>query len=148
MTRENGRHELVVGEDETELSSSQWQALRARLLGKSVREAAEAADVHASTVHRWHREDLEYRTVYNQLRQAQRERFQQELMNAASEAVEAVTRSVEAGDIDRAFRLLEGLGLLSGRLPPVGPTSTAEMKQQVFLRGLELRVPGPDGRPE
>lgn len=51
-----------------DLSPRQWQALRARLPGESVRTAAEAADVHPGSVHRWHRKDLDCRAGYNQLR--------------------------------------------------------------------------------
>lgn len=108
-------------------------------------EAADAADVHRTTVYRWHQDDPAYQAAYNQMRQALQEELRQRLMDAAHQAVGAVRRSVEAGDIERSFRLLEGLGVLDGRSPEWGPTSAERLKQEVFLRGLQINGPARDG---
>lgn len=145
MSRENGTGEPAeTGERElpTELAPRQWRALRVRLTGGSVAEAADAAEVHRTTVYRWHQDDPAYQAVYNQMRQALQEELRQRLMDAAQQAVGAVRRSVEAGDIERSFRLLEGLGVLDGESPTHGPTSSEEIKQKLFLRGLEVEGSG------
>ena len=127
-----------------DLEPNQWIALRIRLTGGTISEAADEAGVHRSTVHRWHRDDPTFRAAYNRLRRDQQERFRQRLMEVAEHAVRAVERAIEAGDIDRSFRLLEGLGILNGRSLDPGPISAAELKQQIFLTGLELRGPRGD----
>lgn len=132
--RETGDKKVAMA-----IEPRQWAALRVRLTGGSVAEAADAADVHRTTVYRWHQDDPAYQAAYNQMRQALQDEFRQRLMDTAQQAVGAVRRAVEAGDIERSFRLLEGLGVLDGRSPHHGPTSAEKIKQEIFLEGLEIR---------
>ena len=102
------------------LTPNQEKALSALLAGKSVTDAAAAAEVDRTTVHRWLKDDYGFRAAFNRERRRLREAMQSRLMTLAEKATECVERSISDGDGKAALALLKGLGLLSGELPNVG----------------------------
>jgi hypothetical protein len=109
------------------LTPSQEKALSALLVGKSVTDAAAAAEVDRTTVHRWLKDDFGFRAAFNRERHRLREAMQSRLMTLAEKAAECVERSLADGDGKTALALLKGLGLLSGELPPVGSDDPADL---------------------
>ena len=109
------------------LTPSQEKALSALLAGKSVTDAAAAAEVDRTTVHRWLKDDFGFRAAFNRERRRLREAMQSRLMTLAEKAAECVERSLADGDDKIALALLKGLGLLSGELPSVGSDDPADL---------------------
>jgi len=102
------------------LSPSQEKALAVLLTGKPVTDAAAAAGVDRTTVHRWLKEDFGFQAALNRARRELREAMTAKLMALAEKAAEAVERSIDEGDGKTALALLKGLGLLTGEPPKVG----------------------------
>lgn len=125
MSEENGAGPVKRDVDPVdELDADQLTALEALLRGETVTDAADAAGVHRTTVHRWRREDPEFRAALNRERARMQDRVRMRLMKAADHAAETVHDAVaEDGDVQAAFKLLKGLGMLDGERPEVGMTA-------------------------
>ena len=125
---------------ENELSPQQAKALTALLEGKTVTDAAAAASVDRTTLHRWLRHDAQFIAAYNGRRRDIQEEMQTKLRQLASKPIETVEQSVVAGDSRSALAVLKGLGLLSGCLPTIGGDDSAdvqtELTQAELFRGL------------
>jgi hypothetical protein len=95
-----------------ELSAAQEKAIEALLAGKSVTEAAIAADVNRTTLHRWlndARFDCELKRGRRELREAMRAR----LLALGSKAIDAVEQLIAEGDANAALAVLKGLAWFS-----------------------------------
>jgi hypothetical protein len=100
------------------LSPNQEKALAALLAGKSVTEAAAAAEVDRTTLHRWLKEDFDFKAALNRGRKDLREAMHARLMVLADKAAGCVEK--DNGDGKVALALLKGIGLLSGEPVKVG----------------------------
>ena len=119
------------------LTPNQDKALAALLAGKSVTDAAAAAEVDRTTVHRWLKDDFGFRAAFNRERHRLREAMQSRLMTLAEKAMECVERSIADGDGKAALALLKGLGLLPGEPPNIGSEDPADLaadarRQELF----------------
>src|SRR5262245_59093418 len=118
------------------LSPSQEKALAALLAGKSVTEAAAAAEVDRTTVHRWLRYGYTFQAELNRGRRDLREAMRARLMCLAEKAVENVERALGRADGKTALALLKGLGLLPGEPLPIGSDDPEELASQARRREL------------
>lgn len=94
------------------LSPKQQQALAALLTGLSVTDAAIAAAVDRTTLHRWLKDDYSFRIALIHERRLYREAMQRRLMGLAEKAAENVAASVARGDSRISLSVLRSLGLL------------------------------------
>lgn len=125
------------------LKPRQITALEALLSGATVKEAAEEAGVHRSTVHRWQRRNLAFRAVYNrrllELQQSAVTRVHQMVHSALDQLEE----DLAAGELSssEALRFLESAGFLSGTMPEPGPVSVDAMLHEAVDRLVERTSP-------
>jgi hypothetical protein len=90
-------------------SPSQEKALAALLAGRSVTDAAAAAEVNRSTVHHWMKVDFAFQAALNRGRRELREAIEARLMALAEKATECVEWAMAEGDGKAALALLKGL---------------------------------------
>jgi hypothetical protein len=95
-----------------ELSAAQEKAIEALLAGKSVTEAAIAAAVNRTTLHRW-LNDPRFGIELNRSRRELREAMRARLLALGSKAIDAVERSIVEGDANAALAVLKGLAWFS-----------------------------------
>lgn len=123
-----------------DLSAAEVRALNALLQGATITDAANAADVHRSTVHRWRREDPDFQAAEEALRQGLEERIVDRLLSTADAAADVVAEAVtENGDVQTAFRLLKGLGLLDGKRRQHKTISPAVRRADQAIANRQLR---------
>jgi hypothetical protein len=103
-----------------ELKDAPAAALAVLLAGKTVTEAAAAANVCRQTVHRWLKEDPLFVAELNRGRRELRTASMTRLERLVSKALDAVEKALEAGDLPVALAVLRGLGVLSGKAPYIG----------------------------
>lgn len=104
----------------------------ALLSGSSVTEAAHAAGVDRTTVHRWLRDDPVFQAAYNGARRALQRELALRLEQMAA-AAERVSEAIQAGDIRASLAVLRGLGLLAGDRPHIGPENPDEVTADADL---------------
>lgn len=108
------------------VSPAQEAAIAALLAGKTVTEAAQAAQVHRSTVHRWLGEPIVIAEL-NSRRLEHQSALGDLLMKLQTKAVVAVERALDAGDARVAIAVLRGSGILDGRQRRIGTTDPDEL---------------------
>ena len=113
-----------------ELTPAQDKALAALLEGKTVQDAAAAADVDRTTVHRWLKEDFAFQATYNRGRRELRDALKARLLGLAGKAAECVERSIGEGNEKTALAVLKGLGLLPGEPFKVGSDDPAYLEAE------------------
>ena len=113
------------------LSPQQIVALEAIVGGSTIVDAARAAGVARETVHRWLRDDYEFRTAHNAALADLRTAAMSRMERATTAAAEVVLNAVLAGDVNVALKVLHGLGWLSGADPlPIGSSSAAALRAE------------------
>ncbi len=130
---DNGGDEAEAGDDG--LSPAQELALDALLAAKSVVEAAQAAGVSRTTLHRWLRDDCVFIASLNESRGALHSHVRTKLLALASAATETVERAISEGDAKTAVALLRGMGCLPGFFK-AGPTNAKKLKKDRLYRDL------------
>jgi hypothetical protein len=109
------------------LSAAQLAALEGLVGGKTVSEAAAAAGVHRNSVHNWLRDDLVFQARLNHERRQLQEQMAANMMRLAVKAATVVDHYLDNPRADLCIDLLKGLGLLTGKLPPVGSADADEL---------------------
>ena len=112
------------------LSTAQQMALNALLVGQNMTQAASAAGVDRSTLHRWFRDDLEFVAAVNRGKRDLHEAMQARLLAMTEKAVDSLEISIENGNEKSAWMLLKGVGLLSGEPPIIGSDDLAELEAE------------------
>ena len=118
---------------EAALSAAQSLALTRLLAGETVTEAARAAGVDRTTVHRWLREDFSFQASLNRGKREIRQAIQARLLQIAHEAVGTVESAVQDGDVKSALATLKGLGVLSGRCVAIGSEDAETLREEAEL---------------
>ena len=118
------------------LSPSQEKALAVLLAGKTVTDAAAAAEVDRTTVHRWLKDDFGFQAALNRNRRELREAMQARLMGLAEKAAECVERSIEGFNSKTALALLKGMGFLSGTPAKIGSDDPERLAEKAREREL------------
>jgi hypothetical protein len=103
-----------------ELRRTQQIAFAALAEGKSVVCAAARANVNRRTVHRWMRDDEEFRAALEACRVGTMDMVRRQLLAAAPRAAEKVAEATEQGDGKFAMALLKALGAFAGKSAPGG----------------------------
>ena len=104
---------------EAQLSPAQELALGALMAGGRVTEAADAAGVSRSTLHRWMREPV-FLAAHNGRRLELAASANAKLRNLRDKALDVVDQALDAGDARVAVAVLKGVGMLDGQSPLVG----------------------------
>lgn len=98
----------------TKLTARQRAAMTALVAGASVQDAARAARVHRSTLHRWTRSELfaaELETECSAIRDLARK----QALALASDAIATMREAIAGGRWEAAARLLAGVGVLDSK---------------------------------
>lgn len=108
----------TIGEED--LSPSQSIAMDSLLTGSSVSDAAMAAKVSRTTVHRWLKHCAEFQAAYNARRMDLRTNQIAQMEQILTKAISAVDGALDRGDAKVALVILHGLGLLPGKWMVIG----------------------------
>ena len=113
------------------LSKAQLSALEALLTGSTVTDAAVAAGVARTTVHRWLKDDWVFQAELNRERREIRDAIRSQLLRAAESAVRSVSRAIDEGDLRVAMDVLKGVGLLGSRVQiEIGDDDPAALEEE------------------
>ena len=97
---------------DSKLSAKQISVINTLIAGSSVTDAAKAAGVDRSTVHRWFNSDAQFVAEHNQQRselvQAQREK----LRSLSDKALELIEKLLNDGEASGSLRLRAALAIL------------------------------------
>lgn len=124
--------------DQNQLSDKQLVALKSLLAGMTQSQAAEAADVHRSTINRWLSEDDHFIAARNLARQELRDAQAAKLEVVCDKAVEAVSKAIEGGDARIAMNVLKMTGLLT--IQGIGPTTPESVAQNREWNELQQQM--------
>jgi hypothetical protein len=116
-----------------ELQPKQTLAVEQLVAGGTVTQAAEAAGVDRTTVHRWLRNDFAFQAAYNNAQRDLRREVEDRLTRLTNAAAETVVAAVEGGDVRAALAVLRGLGLLPGRQPTIGADDPEELAERAAI---------------
>src|SRR3954468_12715879 len=90
-------------------AAEQDKAIELISSGKGLKEAAQEAGVHRSTLHRWFKEDPKFVAAWNAWRAHARRAAASRLLGIADRAVQVVGEAIEAGDAKMALQVVKGL---------------------------------------
>ena len=116
-----------------ELSPAQLQALEVLLSGQTITEAAKAANVNRTTVHKWQRESFVFQAAYNRSRQEIVSAMHARVLRLASRAVQIVEEAVDAGNVRAAMQIVENLGLIQPAYLTTGPDDPERLRQNAEM---------------
>ncbi len=119
------------------LSPVQLVVLKCLLSGCTITAAAQEGGISRETVHRWLREDYQFRADFNRGRMELLEEVRLGLLISARKAAETVSAAIDQGDVKAALAVLRGLGGLSGQLPKVGSSDAEVLEQEAELEKRE-----------
>ena len=111
---------------ETPLSPAQELALSALMAGSRMTDAADAAGVSRSTLHRWMREPV-FLAAHNGRRSELVASASAKLLNLTDKALGVVDQALDAGDGRVALAVLKGVGMFDGQSPVVGSDDSARV---------------------
>jgi transposase-like protein len=100
------------------LSLAQERAVSVLATRRNVAEAARAAGVNRTTVHRWIRGSEAFQQACETRRSQLRSEVQNRLFSIADKAVDVIEQALDDGDPKTALAVLRGIGLLSGDPAP------------------------------
>ncbi len=127
---------MLQNETQNELSPSEEIALGALLAGRTVTEAAKAANVHRSTVHRWSNDEL-FRSELNSRRTELQTAVEEQIHQLQEAAVGVVEGALAHENVNVALALLKGTGLLDGRkraIDSTDPEGEEEVPVEIVVR--------------
>jgi len=120
------------------LSKRQLSALEALLTGSTVTDAAVAAGVARTSVHRWLKDDWVFKAELNRARREIRDAIRSQLLRAAESGVRVVSKAIEGGDLRVAMDVLKGLGLLGSRIQiEIGEDDPAALEEEARIAESE-----------
>jgi len=112
------------------LTADQRAALVAIASGQSFSEAARTAGISRQTLYEWRQSSPTFVAALNAWQSDARASAQNRLVGLTDLAVDAVSQSIQKGDVRIAWDLLRKLGLLSPT--PPGPSDPAEIEEEAF----------------
>lgn len=121
------------------LSVTQRAALAALASGKTIRDAAASAGIARWTLHRWLRDDPDFRAAFNAWRQELIDSTRARLLRTAEAAAAVVHRQITQGDGKLALALLDRLGLAGTDAATPGPTDPAVARDAIAVEHEEQR---------
>jgi hypothetical protein len=119
------------------LNVTQRAALAALASGKTIREAAASAGIARWTLHRWLRDDPDFRAAFNAWRQELIDSTRARLLRTAEAAAAVVHRQITQGDGRLALALLDRLGLAHAAVAVPGPTDPAVARDAIAVEHEE-----------
>jgi hypothetical protein len=133
------------------LSITQCRALENLMNGQTISDAARAAGVGRTTIHRWMRDDAEFQAAYNAWQNDTAAAARSSIMALTEPAVRAIAAALEGGDSKTALTVLKSLGLLVPQAP--APTDPDQVRKDrkiekkraemlTFLADLDAGLPG------
>ena len=122
------------------LSSLQLKVLELLIAGESITRAAEKAGPSRETIHRWLKNDFEFRATLNRMKQEIQESVDAQLLATSRRAAETVAQAVAGGDVKVSLQVLRGTGSLSGGRPVVGSADPSHLKDDAEVAEEKDRV--------
>ena len=129
--------------DSVRLTAVQINVIRALVSGQTVLSAAEDANIHRSTIHRWLRENYDFQAALNASKRHLWDEITCRLLSIGSTAIETIEATIRNGNTRAALEVLKGLGLLSGKPLEIESDDPKELKESVEIQrqeAAELRV--------
>ncbi|MDB5293677.1 MAG: hypothetical protein JWL69_4918 [Phycisphaerales bacterium] len=125
-----------------ELRRTQQIAFQALSEGKSVTCAAARANVHRRTVHRWMRDDEDFKAALEACRVGTMDLVRRQLLATAPRAAEKIAEATEKGDGKFALALLKALGAFagasaSGDVPPMDFDKEFDRRQRERMESAD-----------
>ena len=111
-----------------------WELL---IAGHTVTAAAAGAGVSRETLHRWLKDDVEFRASLNRARAELQQAVAARLVACSAKAAENVAAAIEKGDTKLSLVVLKGLGALGGTAPATGATDPDAMREDDKLARAE-----------
>jgi hypothetical protein len=130
--RRNNLQQNETGKAPEGLSAAQATALDCLMLGATVTDAAQAAGVDRTTVHRWRSEPV-FAAAFNSRLEELRAAAHARLERIAECAARTVEEAVASGDVKAALAVLRGVGLLRGAATALGPTDPERLRAEAEL---------------
>jgi hypothetical protein len=121
------------------LSVTQRAALAALASGKTILDAAASAGIARWTLHRWLRDDPDFRAAFNAWRHELIDSTRARLLRTAEAAAAVVHRQITQGDGKLALALLDRLGLAGADAATPGPTNPAVARDAIAVEHEEQR---------
>ncbi len=118
--------------DGQKISPEQQTAIELMLCGATIAKVAQTVGVHPNTVHRWKREDVNFRAVLNAQRNDYHEAARSKLQHLSNHVAYVLSNEVAGGNFRAALQVAKGLGLLTGK-PPEPDEERAEQIKEVDL---------------
>ena len=117
-------------QNETKLKPVQATVLEHLIAGRSVTDAAKSANVSRSTVHRWLKADFVFQAELNRSRRELLAHVESTLLSLSTRAAQTVAEAIEAGDVGASFRVLKGIGALTGTYTPIGSEDPDKLSEE------------------
>jgi hypothetical protein len=118
------------GDAPPRLSATQSAALEGLLAGKTVTEAAAAAGVGRTTIHKWMRVDFAFQAALNRGRRDLQQAVACRVDQLAADAAECVIKAVREGDAKIALQILKHTNALGPRKIGSDDELSLEMEHQ------------------
>ncbi len=122
-----------------DLSPKKIRALEALLTASSVTDAAKMAGADRTTLHRWLSDDSQFRAAYNWEKEQRFAALHHGAIRLGERALHVAEELLSDDDVAASAKLsavlaiLKGLGVLSGKAPPTGPTDPWEVSFRDLL---------------
>src|SRR4051794_35441499 len=120
------------------LRTRQYLAFLAVTGGKSIAAAAREAGVNRTTVHRWIKDDPNFKSALARQSEEQMAAAREQLKNSVEPAARVINQAVRQGNMTAAMQVLKNVGLM-GAQTQTQPSSKAVVSSRAAL-ALEARL--------
>jgi len=128
------------------LSTPQRTALTALIRGSNIKDAAQTAGVHRTTLHRWISSNPTFRAAYNAWQHECKESTKTKLLSVVQDALSTVISAIQKGNHSLAYRLLKDLGVLT-KIDP-GLTDPQLLQKEMQTDQIALTPPVDPASPD
>jgi transposase-like protein len=122
------------------LRTRQVMAFQALIGGKSIAAAARAAGVNRATVHRWIKDDPNFKAALARQADEQMAAAREQLKNSVEPAARNIHQAVRQGHVAASMQVLKSVGLMGARAEAKGEPSPRAVVSSRAALALEARL--------